>query len=122
MIKIEISNLDQVVAKVLSFVGRFDGAEAQIMAEWTECLDAAVKPNAPVDTGYLLSCIHPEYGKDGKIKDFFYGIRDQDCEYAKFTEYSWGGRHAWFNRSVESAREKMNEIYHQVLLERAGLR
>jgi hypothetical protein len=121
MIRIEISNLDQVIGKVLQFVGRYDGVEQEIMQQWAELLDSTVKPKCPIDTGYMITCVHPEM-KNGKISSFWYGIRDSDCYYAKFVEFAWSGRSTWFRPAVEAQREKMAQIYRDVLLERAGLK
>lgn len=121
MINIEISNMDYVASKVLGIFGRMDGAEAEVMNRWEELLDGVVKPECPVDTGYMLSCIHAERNDKGKISGFWYGIHDADCDYAKWFIYAWGGSKDWWTPTIESAKERMGNIFHEVLMERAGL-
>lgn len=82
---------------------------------WESVLDGAVLPATPVDTGYLKSQIHAEFDKTGNVIGFEYGVWDKDCDYAKFVEYAWGGRSAFFWKAVDSAVDEMADVAWEVI-------
>jgi len=102
-----ITNAVDVAGKFSAMASNVEKIAPTVYTRWEEILDGAVLPVTPVRTGYLKSCIHAEYDKNGEVTGFWYGVHDADCDYAKYVEYAWGGRSAFFEAAVASVRAEM---------------
>ena len=101
------TNAPEVAGKFMAIASRVEAISTTLYPQWEEILNGAVLPACPVDTGYMKSCIHAEYDRGGNVVGFWYGIKDTDCDYAKFVEYAWGGRSAFWEAAVASVRKEM---------------
>lgn len=101
------TNAPEVVAQLAAMSSRVTKVPPSVYPKWEATLNGAVLPACPVDTGFMKSCIRAEFDRGGNVTGFWYGIKDSECDYAKYVEFAWGGRSAFFWDAFNSVKDQM---------------